>query len=202
MSTEILNDQLPRLPLWRPTLTLFVLLTVILGIAYPLAVTGVGQLLFPHQANGSLIERNGQAVGSELIGQPFTNPRYFWSRPSATASTPYNAANSGGANLGPSNPELLKQIGERSQQLRAANPAQSGPVPMDLVTTSASGLDPHISPQAAHYQAARVASAHGLTPEQVRVLIDAHTEGPQLGLFGQARVNVLKLNLALDALKR
>lgn len=202
MSTETLHPQLARLPLWRPALTLFVLLTLILGLAYPLAVTGVAQLLLPRQANGSLIERDGQIIGSALIGQSFSSPGYFWGRPSATSPTPYNAANSSGANLGPSNPELVKQISERSQQLRAANPAQNGPLPMDLVTTSASGLDPHISPQAAHYQAVRIASVRGLTLAQVSALIDAHTEGTQWGLLGEARVNVLQLNLALDALKQ
>ena len=184
--------------LWRPALTLFILLSLTLGIAYPLAVTGVVQILFPQQAAGSLVIRDAQVTGSALIGQPFTSPGYFHGRPSATAPTPYNAANSGAANLGPSNPALLKQISQRAQALRAANPTQTGPIPVDLVITSASGLDPHISPPAAYYQAARIAAARGWSLERVNELIETHTEPAQWGLFGEARVNVLALNLALD----
>ena len=185
----------------RPALVLLLALTVITGLLYPLVITGVAQLLFPHQAAGSIVMRDGHAVGSRLIGQSFSDPRYFWSRPSATTPQPYNGAASTGSNLGPLNPQLSDAIKSRIAALRAADPTNSAPVPIDLVTASASGLDPEISPAAANYQAARVARARGLAPERVQALIAQHTEGRLLGVLGEPRVNVLELNLALDALK-
>ncbi|SMF17226.1 potassium-transporting ATPase subunit KdpC [Pseudogulbenkiania subflava] len=182
----------------RPALTLFLLLSVLTGLVYPAAVTGLARLFFPEQAAGSLIHRGGELVGSELIGQSFSGPRYFWSRPSATAPMPYNAGASGGSNLGPTNPALLDAVKARVATVRAAHPAQTGPVPVELATASASGLDPDISPAAAYYQVERVAQARGLPVAALRTLVAQHTEGPQWGMFGQARVNVLKLNLALD----
>ncbi|HMQ13115.1 MAG TPA: potassium-transporting ATPase subunit KdpC [Candidatus Competibacter phosphatis] len=184
----------------RPAVTLFVLLSVITGLIYPLLVTGIGQALFPKQAAGSLIERDGKLIGSRLIGQNFTDPQYFWGRPSATAPQPYNAAASGGSNFGPLNPALKDAVDARVQALRAADPGNTQPIPVDLVTASASGLDPHISPAAAEYQIARVAQARGLAPEIVRKLVAAWTEDRQWGIFGEPRVNVLELNLALDRL--
>jgi len=184
----------------RPAVTLFVLLSVITGLIYPLLVTGIGQAAFPAQAAGSLIERDGKLIGSRLIGQNSTDPQYFWSRPSATAPQPYNAAASGGSNLGPLNPALKDAVDARVQALRAADPDNTQPIPVDLVTASASGLDPHISPAAADYQIARVAQARGLAPEIVRKLVAAWTEDRQWGIFGEPRVNVLELNLALDRL--
>lgn len=181
----------------RPALTLFAALTLLCGVLYPLAVTGIGAAVFPAQAAGSIIDVNGQAVGAALIGQAFTAPQYFWGRPSATAPMPNNAAGSGGANLGPSNPALLDAVKGRIAALRAADPANSAPVPVDLVTASASGLDPEISVAAARYQAGRVAAARHLPREQVLALIDRVTQPRWLGLFGEARVNVLTLNLAL-----
>ncbi|MDS4029845.1 MAG: potassium-transporting ATPase subunit KdpC [Candidatus Contendobacter sp.] len=186
--------------LFRPAVTLFILLSLITGLIYPLLVTGIGQALFPKQAAGSLIERDGKPVGSRLIGQNFTDPKYFWGRLSATAPQPYNAAASGGSNLGPLNPALKDAVESRVKALRAADPSNTQPVPVDLVTASASGLDPHISPAAAEYQVARVARARGLAPEIVRNLVIQHTEDRQWGIFGEPRVNVLKLNLALDPL--
>ena len=186
--------------LLRPALVLFVLLAAVTGLLYPLAVTGAAQALFPHQAAGSLIERGGRVVGSELIGQNFTDPGHFWGRPSATAPQPYNAAASGGSNQGPLNPALAEAVRARVAALRAADPGNLQPVPADLVTASASGLDPHISPAAADYQAARVAKARGLPLAQVQALVQQHTENPWLGLLGEPRVNVLALNLALDTL--
>lgn len=188
--------------LLRPALVLFVALSAITGLLYPLAVTGVAQAAFPHQAHGSLIERNGQPVGSELIGQSFTTPGYFWGRPSATAPMPYNAAASGGSNLAPTNPALADAVKARIEALRAADPGNTAPVPVDLVTTSASGLDPHISPAAARYQAARVARARHLREEQVQGLIARQVQEPLLGFLGEPRVNVLALNMALDALSQ
>jgi len=182
----------------RPAVVLFAALTLLCGLAYPLLVTGLAQLLLPHQANGSLVERGGKVVGSQLVGQSFSAPRYFWGRPSATAPAPNNGAGSSGANQGPGNPALAEAVAKRIAALRAADPANREPVPVDLVTASASGLDPHISPAAALYQAGRVAAARGWPIERVRELVDAHTERPWLGVFGEARVHVLALNLALD----
>jgi K+-transporting ATPase ATPase C chain len=183
----------------RPALVLFVLLSALTGIVYPLAVTGASRAVFPAQAAGSLIVRDGVAVGSTLIGQNFSDPKHFWGRPSATAPMPYNGGASGGANQGPLNPALFDAVKARIEALRAADPGNTVPVPVDLVTTSASGLDPDISPAAAHYQASRVARARGLPPRQVEQLIGVHTRGPLWGVLGEARVNVLLLNLALDA---
>lgn len=190
------------LSLFKPALVLFVLLSLITGIVYPLVVFGIGQAAFPQQANGSVIQLDGKIVGSTLIGQKFTAPRYFQGRPSATTATPYNAMASGGSNLGPSNPALVTAVEQRLASLRAANPDARGAVPSELVMASASGLDPDISPQAAGWQAPRVAHARGLSLAQVRRLIDAHTQPPSLDLFGEARVNVLALNLALDNAQR
>ncbi len=183
----------------KPALILLGVFTLLTGLAYPLAITGIAQLLWPRQANGSLIERNGVVLGSALIGQPFAAPGSFWSRPSATSPTPYNAAASSGSNLGPTNPALLAAVRERVARLRAADPGNTAPVPVDLVTASASGLDPHVSPAAAMYQVSRVARARGLTTDRVRKLVAAHTERRWLGVFGEPRVNVLLLNLALDS---
>jgi potassium-transporting ATPase KdpC subunit len=189
----------------RPALVLFGLLTLITGVLYPLAVTGVAQAAFPYQANGSVIVHDGQAIGSELIGQSFDRPEYFWGRPSATASVPYNAFDaetltaSSGSNLGPLSAALEEREQMRVEALRAADPTNQGPIPVDLVTASGSGLDPHISVAAALYQLPRVARARGMDIEAVRVLVDRYTAGRQLGLLGEVRVNVLKLNLALDA---
>ena len=177
----------------RPVLTLFLLLSLITGLAYPLAVTGIAQTLFPHAANGSLIERNGKPVGSELIGQSFTDPGHFWGRPSATGPMPYNAANSAGSNLAPTAPALVDAVQARVAALRAADPGNAAPVPVDLVTTSASGLDPHISRAAADYQVARVARVRGLPVEKVQALVEHHTEGRWLGFVGEPRVHVLQL---------
>ena len=182
----------------RPALILFVILSVVTGLLYPLAVTGVAQAVFSHQANGSLITQNGRVVGSELIGQSFTAPGHFWGRPSATAPMPYNAAASGGSNQGPTNPALVDAVKARIESLRAADPGNTRAVPVDLVTASASGLDPHISPAAADYQTARVAKARGLPLAQVQTLVQQHTEAQWLGLLGEPRVNVLALNLALN----
>ena len=185
----------------RPMLVLFFALTVVTGIAYPVLVTAIGQAVFPHQANGSLIERDGKAVGSALIGQQFDAPGYFWGRLSAKAPNPYNPQSSGGSNLGPTNPALADEIKGRLNALHDADPTNTAAVPVDLVTSSGSGLDPEISPAAAAYQAARVARARGLARDQVDGLIAQHTSGRQLGVLGEARVNVLELNLALDQLK-
>jgi len=190
----------------RPALVSFLALTAITGLAYPLVITGLSRIIFPKQAAGSLITADGKGIAAELIGQPFSGPKDFRSRPSATVDAnskplPYNGANSGGSNLAPSNPDLKKAVEERIAALRAADPEATGPVPVDLVTTSASGLDPHISPAAAAFQVHRVAKARGLDETKVRDLVAAHTEPPQIGVLGDARVNVLKLNLALDLAK-
>lgn len=183
----------------RPALSLFVLLSVLTGVLYPLAVTGIAQQLFPAQAKGSLIVRNGRPIGSSLIGQSFTDPKYFWGRPSATAERPYNGLASGGSNLGPLNPVLVEAVRARIDALRAADPHNRQPIPGDLVQASASGLDPDISPAAAAYQVERVARARRIPIERVAHLVAQHTQGRQFGLFGEPRVNVLALNLALDA---
>jgi K+-transporting ATPase ATPase C chain len=175
--------------------------TIITGIIYPLFVTGIAQAFFHRQANGSLIEENGANFGSELIGQPFSDPKYFWGRLSATAPFPYNAAASSGSNYGPSNPALLEAAQARIDALKAADPDNTQPIPVDLVTFSASGLDPDISVAAADYQVSRVARYRGLSVEQVKALVNQFTEGRQFGILGEPRVNVLQLNMALDAVK-
>jgi K+-transporting ATPase ATPase C chain len=185
----------------RLSLVFVVVFTVLVGLIYPGVMTLVGKVFFAHQAEGSFIEKNGKKVGSELIGQPFDDPKYFWSRPSATSPYAYNAANSGGSNSGPTNPDFIKTVQGRVEALRKADPTNTAPVPMDLVTASGSGLDPHISPAAAYYQAARVAKARGLAVGVVQNLIDKQIEGMWLGFIGDPGVNVLKLNLALDELK-
>lgn len=184
---------------FRPAIVILALLTLLTGLAYPLLVTGIAQVFFPYEANGSLIIKNGKVIGSELIGQLFDAPGYFWGRPSATTLFPYNAAASGGSNLGPSNPVLEELIQERINALRAADPQNTAPIPVDLVTASASGLDPHISLAAALYQIPRVARERGVNEADLNRLVDEYTEGRQLGFLGEPRVNVLKLNLALDA---
>lgn len=185
--------------LFRPLIVVFVVLVAITGLAYPAVMTVFGQAVFPAQANGSLIEQNGKVVGSALIGQQFDAPQYFWGRLSATTPMPYNATGSGGSNLGPLNPALSDQVKGRLDALKAAGTDLSKPVPVDLVTASASGLDPEISPAAADYQVERVARARKLPADAVRQLVAANTSGRQFGVLGEARVNVLKLNLALDA---
>ncbi len=182
----------------RPALVLFAVLSALTGLLYPLAVTGAAQAVFPHEAAGSLVQRQGKTVGSALIGQNFSEPGHFWGRPSATSPMPYNAAASGGSNQGPLNPALAGAVKTRVEALREADPTNTAPVPVDLVTASASGLDPHISAAAAQYQAARVARARNLPLDRVRALVGQHTEQPLWGLLGEPRVNVLALNLALD----
>lgn len=176
--------------------------TVMVGLIYPMAVTLFGQILFPKQASGSLIVVNGKTVGSELIGQPFDDVKYFWGRPSATSPQAYNAASSGGSNSGPTNPDFINTVKGRVEALKKAHPDMAdAPVPMDLVTASGSGLDPHISPAAAEYQVTRVARARGLDPQKVRALVAQNTQGRWLGFIGDPGVNVLKLNLVLDSVK-
>ncbi|MYM26647.1 potassium-transporting ATPase subunit KdpC [Duganella sp. FT135W] len=182
----------------RPAVTVFAVLTLVCGVLYPLAVTGIGAAAFPAQAAGSLVTVNGKVVGSALIGQAFTSPQYFWGRPSATAPMPNNAAGSGGSNLGPNNPALLDAVKGRIEALRAADPGNTAAIPVDLVTASASGLDPEISVAAARYQAGRIASARKISREQVLALVERETRPQWLGFFGEARVNVLALNLALE----
>jgi K+-transporting ATPase ATPase C chain len=182
----------------RPALVSLIFFTLITGVAYPLVVTGIAQVIFPFQANGSPIVKDGKVVGSALIGQPFDEPKYFWGRPSATSPFGYNAASSSGSNLSPTNPDLIKAVQGRVEALRAADPGNTAPVPVDLVTASGSGLDPHISPAAALYQVSRVARERKLSPDAVRALVERNTDGRFLGLLGEPRVNVLALNLALD----
>ncbi|GLQ91861.1 potassium-transporting ATPase subunit KdpC [Dyella acidisoli] len=185
----------------RNAVSMLLVMTLITGIAYPLVATGVAQVLFPHQANGSLIEKDGKPIGSELIGQYFDDPKYFWGRPSATTPQPYNGTGSNGSNLGPTNPALRDAVQQRIDALRKADPGNTTPVPADLVTASGSGLDPEISPAAAQYQVARVARVRHLSDEQVKALVAKFTQGRQLGLLGEPRVNVLQLNVALDGLQ-
>jgi len=186
----------------RPAVMLFALLTVLTGLVYPMVVTGLAQLLFPHQANGSLVEQNGKLIGSSLIGQNFSDNQYFWSRPSATSPQPNNGSNSGGSNLGPTNSATFDAVKGRIAALKAAGPVPAGAVPVDLVTASASGLDPDISPAAAYYQVMRVAAVRKLPLAEVQQLVDQHITGRQWGFLGEPRVNVLALNQALDQLKK
>ncbi len=183
--------------LW-PALRINIFLTILLGVGYPLAVTGISQLVFPHQANGSLITKNGQVIGSELIGQNFTRPEYFQPRPSAAGNDGYDATASGGSNYGPTNQKLIDRVKASVDKFRKDNPDYHGPIPADLVTASASGLDPDISPASAQAQALRVAKARGISADQINQLVAQYTKSPDLGLLGEPRVNVLKLNLALD----
>ena len=205
MATTTTQPVQPDVPqqggLLRAALVVFVGLSLITGVLYPVVVTGIGKALFPAQAGGSIIERHGKAVGSSLIGQNFESPQYFWGRISATAPNPYNAQASGGSNLGPSNPALTEAAKARIAALKEADPTNTAPIPADLVTASASGLDPQISPAAAAYQVERVARARHLPVEMVRKLVEENTKGPVLGVFGEPVVNVLELNLALDDLK-
>jgi K+-transporting ATPase ATPase C chain len=182
----------------RPAVVVFLGLSVLTGVIYPLAVTGVAAIAFPNAAGGSLIEKDGKQIGSRLIGQPFDDPKYFWGRPSATGPYAYNAGASSGSNLGPTNPALESAVTDRIAALQAADPTQKSAPPIDLVTASGSGLDPHISPAAAYYQVSRVARTRGRSEEQVRELVNQHTEPRTFGLLGEPRVNVLLLNLALD----
>ncbi|RBA23540.1 potassium-transporting ATPase subunit KdpC [Herminiimonas fonticola] len=183
---------------FRPALVLFAVLTLICGVIYPYAITGIGKLAFSEQAEGSLLTRSGQVVGSSLIGQAFSSPQYFWGRPSATSPMPNNAAASSGSNQGPLNPALIDSVKGRIAALKAADPVNALPVPVDLVTASASGLDPEISLAAARYQAARIARAREMQPEEVQSIIDRYSQAQYFGFFGEPRVNVLALNLALD----
>lgn len=185
----------------RPAVSIFLFLTLLTGVIYPLSVTWIAGWVFPNQADGSLIERDGRVVGSQWIGQPFDDPKYFWGRPSATGPFAYNASASSGSNLGPTNDALKKAVADRAALLKTADPENTSPVPVDLVTASGSGLDPHISPASAEYQIHRVAKARGLEEEVVRGLVSEHVEGRQMGVFGEPRINVLEINLALDLLK-
>jgi len=187
----------------KPAIVLFVLLSVLTGVIYPAVVTGLAQLLFPYQANGSLmIDSDGKTTGSSLIGQPFSSPGHFWGRPSATAPFPYNAGASSGSNLGPTNPALVDAVKARIQALKVVDPDNKAPIPVDLITASGSGLDPHISPAAADYQINRVAKARHITPKKLHALVKANTETRLWWLLGEPRVNVLRLNLAMDQLSR
>jgi K+-transporting ATPase ATPase C chain len=184
----------------KPALVMLLALTALTGVVYPLLVSGIAQALFSDAANGSLIERDGKMVGSALIGQPFSDPKYFWGRPSATGPVPYNASASSGSNQGPLNPALEEAVKGRIAALKDADPSQTAPIPVDLVTASASGLDPHISPAAAAWQAPRIARLRGLPPDTLDDLVEQYTQGRQFGVLGEARVKVLQLNLALDSL--
>jgi K+-transporting ATPase ATPase C chain len=186
---------------FKPAVIIFLSMTILTGVIYPLVITGLARIIFPHQANGGMIVANGKTVGSELIGQPFDDPKYFWGRLSATSPYPYNAAASSGSNLGPTNPALIQEVQARVEALKKADPGNNLPIPVDLVTSSGSGLDPDISVAAALYQLPRVARVRNLSETRVRQLIDQNTSGRWLGFIGEARVNVLKLNLALDGLK-
>ncbi|HYS67366.1 MAG TPA: potassium-transporting ATPase subunit KdpC [Paraburkholderia sp.] len=188
--------------LFRPLIVIFAVLTAVTGLAYPAVMTAVGQTVFNAQANGGMLEQDGKVVGSKLIGQQFDAPQYFWGRLSATSPMPYNAQGSSGSNLGPTNPALIDEVKGRIDALKAAGTDMSKPVPVDLVTSSGSGLDPEISPAAAAYQIERVAKARKLAANDVQALVDRYTSGRQFGIFGEARVNVLQLNLALDGMKR
>jgi K+-transporting ATPase ATPase C chain len=185
----------------RPAVVSLAIFTVLTGVLYPLLITGIAQVVFPHQANGSLITQNSQVIGSQLIGQQFDDPRYFWGRLSATAPGPYNAASSSGSNLGPTNPALLAEVKARIDALKTADPTNTSPIPVDLVTSSGSGLDPDISVAAALYQVPRVAKFRGLSIAAVQNLVEKSIQGRQFGFLGEPRVNVLELNLALDAIK-
>jgi potassium-transporting ATPase KdpC subunit len=185
----------------KPALIVFGLMVVLTGLIYPAVMTGIAQVIFPNQANGSLIQQNGQVVGSSLIGQPFDDPKYFWGRLSATSPYPDNAAASSGSNLGPTNPKLVDEVQARIDALKKADPGNTQPIPVDLVTSSGSGLDPDISPAAAYYQAGRVAHVRGLDVTRVNDLIAQHIQGRQFGFLGEERVNVLELNMALNQLK-
>lgn len=196
-SSNTLDDAATHMPMLKPAILLFILLGIILGLCYPLLMTGVGQVTMPNQANGSLIEKEGQLVGSALIGQQFDQPQYIWTRPSA-AGDGYDATQSSGSNLGPLNPELASNVEAQVQKLKAADPQNKAPIPIDLVTMSGSGLDPHISPAAAQWQANRVANIRGISAEQVQKAIDDNTDSKQFNIFGELRVNVLAVNLALD----
>jgi K+-transporting ATPase ATPase C chain len=187
--------------IFRPAIGLFIALSILTGLIYPLLMTGIAQVLFPQQAGGSLVERDGKPVGSRLIGQNFSDPKYFWGRLSATSPMPYNGAGSGGSNLAATNPALLDQAKGRIDALRAADPGWTAAVPADLATASGSGLDPDIRPQSALLQVARVARSRGVDEARVRALVADHTKGPLLGVIGEPRINVLELNLALDAMK-
>ena len=201
---SVLQQEVPvkKPALWRPLITSFVVLALVTGVAYPLVITGIGQTAFKSEANGSMIEQNGKVVGSELMGQQFDAPQYFWGRLSATSPMPYNAQNSSASNLGPTNPALQDEVKGRIDALKAADPTAGTPIPVDLVTSSGSGLDPEISPAAAAYQIKRVALARHLPVEKVQEVVDSYTSGRQFGILGESRVNVLKLNLALDALPK
>jgi len=187
---------------FRDSLLMLIVMTLVTGVAYPLLVTGIAQLTMGRTANGSIVERDGKAVGSALVGQPFSDPKYFWGRPSATSPMPYNAGASSGSNQGPLNPALADAVKSRNEALRSADPDNRAPFPVDLVTASGSGLDPHISPAAAAYQTARVAKARGIAVDRVSALVTQHTRARQLGFLGEAVVDVLQLNLALDTLQR
>ena len=198
-TSNALDNAAVHMPMLKPAILLFILLSIILGLCYPLLMTGVGQVAMPNQANGSLIEKEGQLVGSALIGQPFDQPQYLWTRPSA-AGDGYDATQSSGSNLGPLNPELASSVEAQVQKLKAADPQNKAPIPLDLVTMSGSGLDPHISPAAAQWQANRVARVRGISVEQVQKAIDDNNNSKQFNVFGEPRVNVLAVNLALDSI--